>query len=678
MSNIKVVSPDSLGPSSTWKYIGHGHFGDVFKVKHKELKIHLAVKKLKENTSYLVDELLAEAEKIKHASENPFVIQLFGIIKAPPCIVMDLMENGCLCSLMERVKEIPWALKYRLLHEVALGMNWLHSLSPPLLHLDLKPRNVLLNEELHIRITDFGLSKYKSSSTVLSDNEACGGTIEYMPPEAFQDGYSPSTSSDIYSFAILSAVVLRGGDPYPVQLSALISIHVPQGQRPSFESLENINSVKNLKKSIAFTKCCWHNDKLQRPSFDECCNKWEEFKSAYKDKEIRDAVVAVQNMMDCTDSSGSTTDVQQNASVPNTRDMSDLIKTINDICIEEHPSAKLEAIPSTVSSQPRSPVQRSPPAHQPRPNVIYHGPSTPNYRTGTQFVRNPVIIQKQYIGPLNPNLGQAHQPGQAGPIYRTNPKVYMTENVRSPQTAQNPFTRVNSRQAYPQMVPNTLPRYNFGTPPFLPVPALHRSSPQDFSHNNFSAPPTLPTDSRNISLTNNMGPCQIGDNNEMSYGEKRYNQNTFNNPMTQHPGYTGPSGYNAPSQRYNISINNSNGPLQIGDNNKMIVRQSSQHQGSNTHPITPQPGRPAHTSSFAPAESARSPQLPSTSQVSFPTKAREGFSDSTQPIQETERQTDQPLEIPTMQDTTASNSLQGTDNIDSSSSPQEQENNSKK
>ncbi|XP_018413701.1 PREDICTED: ankyrin repeat and protein kinase domain-containing protein 1-like [Nanorana parkeri] len=264
MSHVKFVSPDSLGPNSEWEHIGQGHFGDVFKVKHKVLHIHVAVKQLKD-PSYRLEELLDEAEKIKHASANDYVIQLHGIVKVPPCIIMQWMEYGCLGTLMERVKVIPWPFKYRILHEVALGMNWLHLLS--LLHLDLKPGNVLLNDALHIRIGDFGLSRFTSSSTALGDIEAVGGTLAYMPPEAFQEGYKPSESTDIYSFAILSAVVLKGDDPYPIDNSSMIRMSISDGQRPSFESLENISFVKNLDKAIAFTKSCWDRDKQKRPSF---------------------------------------------------------------------------------------------------------------------------------------------------------------------------------------------------------------------------------------------------------------------------------------------------------------------------------------------------------------------------------------------------------------------------
>ncbi|XP_077323022.1 uncharacterized protein LOC143956699 isoform X1 [Lithobates pipiens] len=664
MSNIKEISIKSL--SKEWNLIGQGHFGDVYKVKHMELQITVAVKKLKEDVPHLED-LLTEAEKIKHASENYFVIRLFGIVKAPPCIVMEWMECGCLGTLMQKVQEIPWALKYRFLHEVALGMNWLHCLSPPLLHLDLKPRNVLLNDSLHIRITDFGLSKYISSS-----NEANGGTLEYMPPEAFQKGYNPSEASDVYSFAILSAVVLRGDDPYPVWCSSLISICIPQGQRPTFESLENINSVKNLEKAIAFTMRCWDNDKQQRPSFVECCKQWETFKSAFQDKEIRDAVKAVQNMMDCTDSASCKRDVQKSASVPNTKDMSDMIRSMETMAIGEHPSAKLGAVPSKNygSSHLRGGYsQRLPSAIQPRTNVVHHGPSTPNYRTGIE--RNP---QSQHRGPFNPNQRQALQQGQAGFSHRTNSSVYRTGNVSSPQRVQNQFTQPSSGPVYQPGASYMFPPPRFQMP-YAPQgfqPSFHpsNSQPSFFPQNfNVSSPPPT-ANITNISVIDNKGPFQLGDNNSMVYGTTGPHHYSNINPRNQYAGGTRPS-YPAPTQTVNVKITNNDGPVQIGDNNIMYARMSSsQYQRPSTKPITPQPGQTARINSHGPTKSGHISQPSHTSEMCPPTG--EAFSDAALPAQETERQTDQPLEIPTTKDTTVSSSLQGKDNINSSSSSGEQ------
>lgn len=90
------------------------------------------------------------------ALASPFVIRLYGIIEenahGPPGIVMEYMEYGSVWTLMERVRTIPWALKFRIIHEVTVGMNWLHHLSTPILHLDLKTKNVLLDAELHIKV----------------------------------------------------------------------------------------------------------------------------------------------------------------------------------------------------------------------------------------------------------------------------------------------------------------------------------------------------------------------------------------------------------------------------------------------------------------------------------------------------------------------------------------------
>lgn len=89
-----------------------------------------------------------------------YVLRLLGLYvddvepDAPKLgLVMEFMENGSLSDLQYKVPSVPWALRLRILHQVALGMNFLHSLSPPLLHLDLKPSNVLLDGELHVRVS---------------------------------------------------------------------------------------------------------------------------------------------------------------------------------------------------------------------------------------------------------------------------------------------------------------------------------------------------------------------------------------------------------------------------------------------------------------------------------------------------------------------------------------------
>ncbi|XP_044282778.1 receptor-interacting serine/threonine-protein kinase 3 isoform X2 [Varanus komodoensis] len=286
-----------------FQFISQGAFGTIFRARHQDWGIDVAVKILNSNTSFTREELLNEALAMDKA-RFIYVLRLFGLfidsvqtdvpvaglsIAAPRMgLVMEYIENGSLSSLMNRVHFVPWPLRFRILHQVAVGMNFLHNLSPPLLHLDLKPSNVLLDGELHIRVADFGLSKFKRGSSrhpsqTSEEKDGYGGTLEFMPPEAFSDlNYKPSPGTDVYSYGILMWSVLSGQEPYPYvhpgNMSSLFRRLIPQGQRPSTDELEKIDNVLKLADMIRLMKRCWHNNKAQRPSFRDCS---QETKSVY-------------------------------------------------------------------------------------------------------------------------------------------------------------------------------------------------------------------------------------------------------------------------------------------------------------------------------------------------------------------------------------------------------------
>nr|XP_014354305.1 PREDICTED: receptor-interacting serine/threonine-protein kinase 2-like [Latimeria chalumnae] len=142
------------------RFLASGRFGSVYRASHQDWGIPIALKVFHIPTSTSSsqrDELLREAE-IMNKARFLYILRLFGVYEEEESfgavhlgIVMELMENGSLDQLLQHVVPVPWALKFRLIHEVALGMNYLHGLNPPLLHLDLKPNNVLLDEYFHVR-----------------------------------------------------------------------------------------------------------------------------------------------------------------------------------------------------------------------------------------------------------------------------------------------------------------------------------------------------------------------------------------------------------------------------------------------------------------------------------------------------------------------------------------------
>ncbi|KAM6450741.1 receptor-interacting serine/threonine-protein kinase 3 [Liasis olivaceus] len=305
---------------TNFSFIGRGSFGNIFRARHQEWGIDVAIKFLSRNSSFTREELLKEAQAMEKA-RFIYVLRLFGLFvgreqadtdAAPAAVpslglVMEYMENGNLSSLMYQVPSMPWALRFRILYQVALGMNFLHNLRPPLLHLDLKPSNVLLDGDLHVRVSDFGLSKFKRGTTQQGDHSSgeggdYGGTLEFMPPEAFNNfSYKPSPSTDVYSYGILMWSVLSGQEPYHnlhhANMSSLIRMHIPRGQRPLTEDLEKqVDQVQKLGNLIDLMRRCWSNEKEQRPGFRDCSKEMEVVCFCYEWK-MKPAVREVQDIL---------------------------------------------------------------------------------------------------------------------------------------------------------------------------------------------------------------------------------------------------------------------------------------------------------------------------------------------------------------------------------------------
>lgn len=85
------------------------------------------------------------------AAKFRYILPVYGICGDPQGLVMEYMETGSLENLLA-TEPLPWELRFRIIHETAVGMNFLHCLKPPLLHLDLKPANILLDAHYHVKV----------------------------------------------------------------------------------------------------------------------------------------------------------------------------------------------------------------------------------------------------------------------------------------------------------------------------------------------------------------------------------------------------------------------------------------------------------------------------------------------------------------------------------------------
>nr|XP_009677877.1 PREDICTED: receptor-interacting serine/threonine-protein kinase 4 [Struthio camelus australis] len=220
-------------------------------------------------------ELLEEARKMEMAKFR-YILPVYGICKEPVGLVMEYMETGSLEKLLA-YEPLPWELSLRIIHETAVGMNFLHCMSPPLLHLDLKPANILLDAHYHVKISDFGLAKCNglSHSHDLSMDGLCG-TIAYLPPERIKEkNRCFDTKHDVYSFSIVIWGVLTQKKPFAEENNILhIMVKVVKGHRPELPAVSKSrpHSCNNL---IKLMQKCWQDDPGERPTFQEITSETE-------------------------------------------------------------------------------------------------------------------------------------------------------------------------------------------------------------------------------------------------------------------------------------------------------------------------------------------------------------------------------------------------------------------
>ncbi|XP_078396834.1 receptor-interacting serine/threonine-protein kinase 2 isoform X2 [Cetorhinus maximus] len=207
-------------------YISKGGYGVVFRAQHSDWRMTVAVKCLQFDSPMGEGErnsLLKEAE-VLHRARFSHIIQIYGICNEPEFmgIVTEYMSNGSLDQLLyqkDTYPTLPWSLRLRILYEIALGVNFLHNMNPPLLHHDLKAQNILLDGEFHVKIADFGLSKWRrltmSKSSGLKSPTA-GGTVIYMAPEQYEPNKAKraDVKHDMYSYSIIMWEVLSRKQPF--------------------------------------------------------------------------------------------------------------------------------------------------------------------------------------------------------------------------------------------------------------------------------------------------------------------------------------------------------------------------------------------------------------------------------------------------------------------------------
>ena len=199
---------------------------------------------------------------------HPNVIKLHGACFEPaPMILMSYAPSGTLQDALDKnMFQTPSAI-VRLLAGVARGMEAVHA--HKIIHLDLKPENVLIGPLDVPWITDFGLSTSANMTSMSHSTVGGRGTLPFKAPELFVHPPHVGPEADVYAFSILAWIVVCGEQPYAKMLAAATSLPqaVAQGVRPTLANPNEEWQDKTIGPMVRLIEGCWHAEYAQRPTF---------------------------------------------------------------------------------------------------------------------------------------------------------------------------------------------------------------------------------------------------------------------------------------------------------------------------------------------------------------------------------------------------------------------------
>ncbi|TDH73402.1 uncharacterized protein CCR75_002409 [Bremia lactucae] len=282
--------------------VGSGRSGCTYSAWWRGTHVAAKVVGSSTNSELVGEELLNEFYRevaVVSRLRHPNIVLFLGAAINPPCyclgkcccamcyvgfncdfcfctnVVFEFMENGTLTDLIRaRRGSIDF---FRLVAEIAMGMNYLHLCS--IMHRDLKSGNVLIDSHGTAKISDFGLScalEIGSSSDLTAET----GTYRWMAPEVIRHE-SYSNKADVYSFGIVLWELLTRDQPFrgltPIQAAFAVA---RQQMRPALPR-------QTPKKIGELIEHCWHHDPARRPDFGAILEALPLVKNSLKKRDFK-------------------------------------------------------------------------------------------------------------------------------------------------------------------------------------------------------------------------------------------------------------------------------------------------------------------------------------------------------------------------------------------------------
>ena len=230
------------------KNIGEGGMANVYLAKDTILDRNVAVKVLRGDLSSddkFIRRFEREALSVSNLS-HPNIVEVYdvGVEDGSHYIVMEYIDGKTLKQLLKKRESLTLTEVIDIMTQLTDGIS--HAHESYIIHRDIKPQNIMIEDDGRIKITDFGIAM-ALNATQLTQTNSVMGSVHYLPPEQ-ASGKSATVKSDIYSMGILMYELLTGNVPFKGDNAVEIALKHMKDKIPSVrkqdpsipQSVENI------------------------------------------------------------------------------------------------------------------------------------------------------------------------------------------------------------------------------------------------------------------------------------------------------------------------------------------------------------------------------------------------------------------------------------------------------
>ena len=230
--------------------IGKGGMAVVYKARCRRLNRIVAIKVLREDLTEneeFVKRFNVEAQAAASLT-HPDIVSVYDVGKEGKIhyIVMEYVEGITLKQYIEKKGRIPWREAVSITIEICHGLAQAHA--KHIIHRDIKPHNIIVTSTGAIKVTDFGIARATTTSTVAASDDVLG-SVHYISPEQARGGYVDE-KSDIYSLGIVMYEMLTGKVPFTGDTP--VAVAMKQIEEAPRSICEQVNDVPQCVEGVTF------------------------------------------------------------------------------------------------------------------------------------------------------------------------------------------------------------------------------------------------------------------------------------------------------------------------------------------------------------------------------------------------------------------------------------------